>query len=747
MSIVKNDLADKSLNDPHRLLRNMIDQVPDYLFVKDLDCRFIVANEAVARIHGFESPDDLTGKNDFDLHDASSAARFSQIERQVIRTGVAMIGMEECVVDAASGKERWLSTSKVPLRSTNDTVVGLVGISRDISARKRDDFLRDEQTAILEMIVVNSPLHAVLDRLVRLMERQLVGVYGSILLLDDGGTHLKHGAAPTLSQEYCRAIDGLPIGPGAGSCGTAAWLGESVIVADIASNPLWKNYRDLASRHGLKSCWSAPVLSHDGIVLGTFALYSAGVRHPEPAEINLTQIATRIAAIAIERKHAEDKIRHMAYHDMLTGLPNRILLTDRLTQAMLQTKRHNPWVSVLFVDLDNFKFVNDSLGHTAGDELLKTVARRMENCIQPTDAAVRMGGDEFVILLTDLPENTDAIAAAMHKIRAAILEPMIIRGREFHITCSIGIATYPQDGTDAETLIANADIAMYKAKEAGRDGFRFFTPELNIKAHERLALHDGIRRGIAQSEFHLLYQPQVELEFGRIFAVEALVRWNHPQLGLINPNEFIPLAEETGLIVPLGEWVLYEACKQNKRWQDAGFEPITMCVNVSARQFHDQNWTSRVMHALGETELDAKCLELELTESLVMRDVNEVIATMEELRKVGVSFAIDDFGTGYSNLSALKSLPVSRLKIDRSFLRNLVEDDDDKTITAAVISLAQKLNMKVIAEGVETHEQLTFLRENHCDEVQGHLFSEAVSSTEIGKLLQNQQSKSGLAPA
>lgn len=520
-----------------------------------------------------------------------------------------------------------------------------------------------------------------------------------------------------------------------------------MIVADIASDPLWKNYRDLASRHGLKSCWSAPVLSHDGIVLGTFALYSAGVRHPEPAEINLTQIATRIAAIAIERKHAEDKIRHMAYHDMLTGLPNRILLTDRLTQAMLQTKRHNPWVSVLFVDLDNFKFVNDSLGHTAGDELLKTVARRMENCIRPTDAAVRMGGDEFVILLTDLQENTDAIAAAMHKIRAAILEPVIIKGREFHITCSIGIATYPQDGTDAETLIANADIAMYKAKEAGRDGFRFFTPELNIKAHERLALHDGIRRGIAQSEFHLLYQPQVELEFGRIFAVEALVRWNHPQLGLINPNEFIPLAEETGLIVPLGEWVLYEACKQNKRWQDAGFEPITMCVNVSARQFHDQNWTSRVMHTLDETELDAKCLELELTESLVMRDVNEVIATMEELRKVGVSFAIDDFGTGYSNLSALKSLPVSRLKIDRSFLRNLVEDDDDKTITAAVISLAQKLNMKVIAEGVETHEQLTFLRENHCDEVQGHLFSEAVSSTEIGKLLQNQQSRSGLAPA
>ncbi|MEP7453316.1 diguanylate cyclase, partial [Phyllobacterium sp. SB3] len=542
----KTAIPDANWPDQPKLLRTMIDQVPDYLFVKDVDCRFVIANEAVAHIHGFDNPDEMSGKTDFDLHDAISAARFLEIERRVIFSGIPMVDMEERVIDAVTGKERWLSTTKVAMRNDENLVVGLVGISRDITARKQGDFLRDEQAAILEMIAVNFPLEVILDRLVRMMESQLEGVFGSILLMDENGTRLKHGAGPTLPQAYSRAIDGLVIGPDAGSCGTAAYRSESVIVADISTDPLWINFRDLAAAHQLRSCWSAPILSHQGTVLGTFALYSADVRSPGPPEINLTTIATRIAAIAIERKLAEDRIRFMAYHDMLTGLPNRILLTDRLTQAMLQSKRHNPWVSVVFIDLDNFKFVNDSLGHTAGDELLKVVAQRMLACVRSTDAVVRLGGDEFVILLTDLPANADGISAAMHKIRAAIAEPVIIANQPFHVTCSMGVATFPQDGTDAETLIANADVAMYKAKDTGRDSFQFFTPEMNIKAHERLALQDGIRKGIARSEFYLLYQPQIHLKSGRIFAVEALVRWQHPVLGLVLPNEFIPLAEETG---------------------------------------------------------------------------------------------------------------------------------------------------------------------------------------------------------
>jgi diguanylate cyclase (GGDEF)-like protein/PAS domain S-box-containing protein len=730
-----------SSHNERRLLRAMVDQVPDYLFVKDLDCRFVIANEAVARIHGFDTPDELIGKTDYDLHDAATAAKFYEIEQAVIRSERSIIDMEELVVDAATGKEKWLLTTKVAMRDDANEVVGLVGISRDITARKKEDLLRDEQAIVVEMIALNSPLEVVLDRLVRLIESQLDGVFGSILLLDESGKHLTHGAAPSLPQAYSRAIDGIVIGPAVGSCGTAAYRRESVIVADIATDPLWTDFRDLAALHGLRSCWSTPILSHQGNVLGTFAMYSAEVRTPTEIETSLTQMTTRTAAIAIERKIAEDQISFMAHHDMLTGLPNRSLLIDRLTQAMLQTERHNPWVSVVFVDLDNFKFVNDSLGHTAGDALLKEVSKRMVDCVRPTDAVMRLGGDEFVILLTDLPESTDAISATLHKLRMAIREPITIEDQSFHITCSMGVATFPQDGTDWETLIANADAAMYKAKQAGRDGFQFFTAEINVRAHERLALLDGIRKGIARNEFHLLYQPQVDLKTGRIFAVEALVRWKHPSLGLISPIQFIPLAEETGLIVPLGDWVLKEACRQNKEWQDAGLAPITVCVNVSARQFQDLNWTTRVLRTLEETGLAAKWLELELTESLVMRDVDQAVVIMKDLQSAGVGFAIDDFGTGYSSLSALKSLPVSRLKIDQSFVRNLADDEDDRTIAAAVISLGQKLNMKVIAEGVETDEQVAFLRDNNCDEMQGYHFSRPTSCDKIEILLQAQEPK------
>ncbi|WP_246755404.1 EAL domain-containing protein [Rhizobium lusitanum] len=717
------------------LLRAMVDHAPDYLFVKDLECRFLVVNKAVARIHGFASPDEIIGKTDFDLHTLDLASRFCEIERAVIETGSPMIDMEEVVIDAGTGNRKWLSTSKVAMRNDQNEVVGLVGISRDVSVRKRADLLRDEQALVLEMIAMNSPLDEVLDRIVRLIETQLEGVFGSILLLDESGSHLKHGAAPNLPPAYCRAIDGVAVGPEVGSCGTAVYRRESVIVTDIARDPLWADYRELAAQHGLRSCWSAPILSHQGAVLGTFAMYSRAIREPGALETQLTGMATRIAAIAIERKLAEDQISFLAHHDALTGLPNRSLLKDRLTQAMLQTERHNPCVSVVFIDLDTFKSVNDSLGHSAGDALLKIVAHRMVGCVRPIDAVVRLGGDEFVILLVDQPEGSDVISAILDKIRVAIAEPISIDGRVFHITCSMGVATFPHDGTDAETLLVNADAAMYKVKEAGGDGFQFFTAEMNSKVHQRLALQDAMRDGIARSEFCLLYQPQVDLKSGQMFAVEALVRWKHPELGMISPAQFIPLAEETGMIVPLGDWILNEACRQNKAWQDAGLPPFSVCVNVSARQFQDKNLIKHVTSALAESGLGAEYLELELTESLVMRDVEQAIATMKELQALGVHFAIDDFGTGYSSLSALKSLPVSRLKIDQSFVRNLAEDEDDRTITAAVISLGQRLKMKVIAEGVETDEQLTFLRESHCDEIQGYHFSRPIEAEAIAALL------------
>jgi diguanylate cyclase (GGDEF)-like protein len=388
------------------------------------------------------------------------------------------------------------------------------------------------------------------------------------------------------------------------------------------------------------------------------------VREPTAVETRVIDAATRIAGIAIERKQSEDRIHFLANHDALTRLPNRALLKDRLSQALLYAQRYDRWVTVVFVDLDNFKIVNDSLGHNAGDELLKTVASRMVDCVRATDTVVRLGGDEFVILLLDQPKSADIISQTVQKLRAAIAVPINVGGHDLRVTSSMGIANYPNDGVDADELMANADAAMYRAKEIGRDNFQFYTPALNTKAHEKFLLQEELRNAVVHSQFVLLYQPQVDLRSRRIFAVEALIRWKHPTLGVVPPIKFIPIAEETGLIVPIGDWVLREACRQNKAWQGAGLPHMNICVNVSARQFKEKNLVARVVHALQDSGLEAKYLELELTESLIMQDVEQAVETMKELQSLGVQLPIDDFGTGYSSLSALKNFPVARLKID-----------------------------------------------------------------------------------
>jgi diguanylate cyclase (GGDEF)-like protein/PAS domain S-box-containing protein len=715
-------------------LQILIDQVPDYLFVKDAASRFVIANKAIAADYGRPDPSLLFGLTDFDLHPRDVAQQFFDIEQTIVRTGRPMADLEEVVIDPA-GVKKFLSTTKVPFYNDRNDVVGVVGIARDVTARRRAEILRTGQSEILELIATNARLEDVLDHLVHLIESQLSGIIGSILLLNAEGTHLSHGAAPNLPRAYSEAVDWLRIGPDVGSCGTAAYRRQPVMVADVMTDPLWKDYRDLAAAHGLRSCWSTPILSHHGAVLGTFAMYSKQVREPGAAEMRLVEIATRIASIAIERKQAEDRIHFMANHDALTGLPNRALLKDRLSQAVLYAKRYDRWATVAFIDLDNFKFVNDSLGHTTGDELLKIVAQRMVHCVRATDTVVRLGGDEFVILLFDQPKSADIISATLQKVRAAIAEPIRVNGHDLTVTCSIGLANYPNDGMDADALLANADAAMYRAKEIGRDNFQFYTPELNTKVHEKFLLQKELRNAIARSEFVIHYQPQIDLRTGRLFAVEALIRWHHPERGTIPPIKFIPMAEETGLIVPIGDWVLLEACRQNMAWQQMGLPPINICVNVSARQFREKNWVSRVADALKESGMAAKHLELELTESLIMQDVEQAVATMKELQKLGVQLSVDDFGTGYSSLAALKNFPVARLKIDKSFISDILNNEHDRAVASAVISLGQKLNLRVIAEGVETDDQVAFLRENNCDEMQGYHFCRPVAALDMEKLL------------
>ncbi|RWE61126.1 EAL domain-containing protein [Mesorhizobium sp.] len=728
--------ANRLIVDERISLQTLIDWVPDYMWVKDTESRFVVANRAIASDSGKDKASDMIGLTDFDLHAPELAQRFRAIEQDVLRTGRPMIDEEEFVVDA-SGAGKWFSSTKVPLRNVQNDIFGLVGIARDITARKQADVLRDGQAHILEMIATSAPLEDVLDRLMRLVESQLTGIFGSVLLLDKDGGHLHHGAAPSLSKDYTSAIDGVATGPKVGSCGTAAHRREPVIVADIMQDPLWENYRELAAAHGYRSCWSTPILSHQGAVLGVFAMYSMTVREPTDAETRLIDFTTRIAGIAIERKLAEDRIHFMANHDALTGLPNRTLLEDRLSQAILYAQRYDRWVTVVFIDLDNFKLVNDTLGHNAGDELLKTVAARMVECVRATDTVVRLGGDEFVIVLFDQPTNVDLIAETLQKIRMAIAEPVRLGAHRLRATASIGIASYPKDGTNPDALLANADAAMYRAKEFGRDNFQFYAPEFNTTAHEKFVLQEELRNALVRSEFTLVYQPQVDLRSGQVFAVEALVRWNHPTRGTIPPTAFIPTAEETGLIVPIGDWVLHEACRQAKAWQDAGLPPMTVCVNVSARQFRERNLISRVVNALTESGLEAGYLELEVTESLIMQDIDLAVATMNELQSLGVQISIDDFGTGYSSLSALKTFPVARLKIDRSFINDLAADENDQAVASAVISLGQKLHLRVIAEGVETDDQVAFLRKNNCDEMQGYHFSKPVSASDIEELLRH----------
>jgi diguanylate cyclase (GGDEF)-like protein/PAS domain S-box-containing protein len=712
-------------------LQALIDSLPDNLWVKDVESRFVISNKITATRIGVAGPTDLIGKTDLELLPTDLAQKFFADEQQIVRTGQPLMDMEEY----AWGTQKWISTTKVPLRDDRNEIIGVMGISRDITERRQADALREGQAKILEMIATSAPLDAVLDRLTRLVESQLAGIFGSVLLLDKDGARLRHGAAPSLPDSYTRAIDGLVIGPNAGSCGAAVHRRETVVVADVMSDPLWANHWELAAAHGLRSCWSTPILSHHGAVLGTFAMYSTIVREPTEVETRIVDAATRIAGIAIERKQAEDRIHFMANHDALTGLPNRALLSDRLAQAVVYAQRYDRWVTVVFVDLDNFKFVNDSLGHNAGDELLKIVASRMVNCVRGTDTVVRLGGDEFVILLFGQPKNADMASTTLEKIRCAIAEPIRIDGHDLRVTCSIGLANYPNDGADPDTLLANADAAMYRAKEIGRDNFQFYTPELNTKVHEKFTLQTELRNAILRSEFVLRYQPQVDLRSGRVFAVEALIRWRHPTLGMIPPIKFIPIAEDTGLIVPIGDWVLHEACRQNKAWQNAGLPPVTVCVNVSARQFKEKSLIGRVVSALQDSGLEAQYLELELTESLIMQDVDQAVGTMRELQSLGVQLSIDDFGTGYSSLAALKTFPVARLKIDKSFINDLPNDENDRAVASAVISLGQKLNLRVIAEGVETDDQVAFLRQNNCDEMQGYHFSKPVPATDIEKML------------
>jgi len=621
----------------------------------------------------------------------------------------------------------------------NDLNTQNQALHNEVRERNRMERYDKFRSHTLELIAGNVALPDILEAIVRGVEQLNPTMLCSILLLDSEGKHLVKGLAPSLPDFYNTAIDGIEIGMGVGSCGTAAFTGKRVIVEDLQTHPYWTLYKELTTKANLGSCWSQPILSSTNKVLGTFAIYHREAYTPADSDIELIEQSARIASIAIEHKQTEDQVLQLALYDPLTSLPNRRTLTDRLHQALASSSRSGKAGALLFIDLDNFKTLNDTLGHDMGDLLLQQVAHRLLSCVREGDTVSRLGGDEFVVILEDLSNQSLEAAAQVEaigeKILGALNQPYQLASHKQRSTPSIGATLFSEHKSSSDELLKQADIAMYQAKKSGRNAFRFFDPQMQDIISARALLEDELRHALIKQEFQLYYQIQMDSS-KRPTGSEALIRWVHPVRGLVLPQQFITLAEETGLIIPIGQWVLETACSRLKAWQQNELtRNLILAVNVSAKQFRHIDFITQVQAAVNLHGIDAKLLKLELTESLLLDDIESTISTMSALNNIGVQFSLDDFGTGYSSLQYLKLLPFDQLKIDQSFVRDITTNSSDKTIVRTIIAMADSLELRTIAEGVETEEQLQFLIRSGCAQFQGYLFGKPGTIEQFEALL------------
>lgn len=635
-----------------------------------------------------------------------------------------------------NGNYLYIRSRAFKVTQEDNQAIRLIGTHVDITTRKKSELFAARNTKVLEMIAKGVISSKIYDEIALMYEEKNPGMFCSLLILE--GSKLMHGGAPSLPDAYCEALNGLKIGPNVGSCGTATYTGERVLVEDIQIDPKWAKIKHLALPHGLRSCCSEPVINSSGKVLGAFGMYYHQPGLPGPEELEDLASAVRIISIIMDRDNNLKRIKQLAYTDELTGLSSRAQFYLSLESLIATSKPLRQSFSLIYLDLDNFKNINDSLGHDAGDELLQEIASRLKKVSTHNELVARIGGDEFCILTHSQHLSKESIISFATLCLNSISQPVELFGRRFIPTCSLGIASYPLDGHDLASLLKAADTALYSAKEEGKNCYAFYQVALTQKVEYRFKVEHYLHEAIEQEQLNLVYQTQVDIKTGEVVGVEALARWHHPVLGQVPPSDFIPIAERIGMIKPLTAWVLETACQQAVSWQAAGIQLLRIAVNISPRHFLEADFINLVENVIDSSGIEAAKLKLEVTESAVQTNQAN-LSVLKRLKEIGVLIAIDDFGTGYSSFASLKHLYVDVLKIDKYFVDDILTEEKAKHLFFSMIQMGQKLGYEIIAEGVESQAQYELLKELGCDTIQGYLFSTPSSPQEIMALLPRKQ--------
>ncbi|WP_196260581.1 EAL domain-containing protein [Pelagibacterium limicola] len=628
---------------------------------------------------------------------------------------------DDLLLRTKSGDPIWVSARLEPVLDEKGQLTHVVALLADITNTKRLQVLQRE---VLEAMARDVPLVELMNSICSQVEALAPDIVSSVIAIDNEG-RLRPLAAPSLPSSIAEFIDGLPVGEGVGTCGTAAWRGEVVVTPDIASDPAWEAYREPFMRLGIRACWSTPMLMRDGKVTGTFAFYFADERGPSAWHQQIVDTCVHLCGMAIEREEAKSRINQLAYFDGLTGLQNRASLRRRIGEKLRRDTGRRMRMAFLCVDIDRFKDINDTFGAPVGDGVLTAVGRRLSDHFGYQGAVCRLNGDAFIIAL----EDTDRENAARHArdVIAALLEPVQAADVTLPISSSVGIALYPDDAKDIDGLLRHCETAMFEAKAEARGSYGFYDPEARALNKERLVLGTALREAIALDQLELVYQPQVDGNSGAIYGAEALARWTHPQFGPVSPGRFIPIAEQIGVIEAIGNWAMRTACAQLADWRARGFDVPAISVNISPQQFRNRGFCESVAVCLERYKLVPSDLTVEITEGVMLEETPAVVANVRSLAEMGIRLSMDDFGTGHSSLSLLARLPVTELKIDRSFMDRIETDATAQAVVMAVIGIGQSLNMTLVAEGVETEAQRQFLMALGCAVHQGYHYAKPMS--------------------